>query len=166
MLIASEIYERWYNYMSRLTKQTQGVTIIEVVLVLAIAALIFLMIFIALPALQASQRDTSRKQDASIVSSAVTSFTSGERRALTATDTVKLVTYIDKMDIYSKDNVKVVAPDGNKDANHPTSNDTINVYPGTKCDGSVASTANASARNAAVVIMLDNNQNSYCVDAS
>jgi type II secretory pathway pseudopilin PulG len=44
-------------------KQTTGFTIIEVVLVLAIAGLIFLMVFIALPALQRSQRDTQRKND-------------------------------------------------------------------------------------------------------
>ncbi len=40
-----------------------GFTIIEVVLVLAIAALIFSMVFLALPALRASQRDTARKND-------------------------------------------------------------------------------------------------------
>ena len=45
------------------SKSRQGFTIIEVVLVLAIAGLIFLMVFIALPALQASQRDTQRRQD-------------------------------------------------------------------------------------------------------
>ncbi len=42
----------------------KGFTIIEVVLVLAIAGLIFLIVFLALPALQRSQRDTQRKQDA------------------------------------------------------------------------------------------------------
>ena len=41
----------------------EGFTIIEVVLVLAIAGLIFLMVFIALPALQRSQRDTQRRDD-------------------------------------------------------------------------------------------------------
>ena len=41
----------------------KGFTIIEVVLVLAIAGLIFLAIFIALPALQRSQRDAQKKQD-------------------------------------------------------------------------------------------------------
>lgn len=40
----------------------KGFTIIEVVLVLAVAGLIFLMVFIALPALQRSQRDSQRKQ--------------------------------------------------------------------------------------------------------
>jgi len=45
----------------------KGFTIIEVVLVLAIAGLIFLMVFVALPALQRSQRDTSRRNDMSRV---------------------------------------------------------------------------------------------------
>ena len=46
-------------------KQHQsGFTIIEVVLVLAIAGLIFLMVFIALPALRQGQRNTQRKRDA------------------------------------------------------------------------------------------------------
>ena len=44
-------------------KLYEGFTIIEVVLVLAIAGLIFLMVFLALPALQRSQRDTQRKND-------------------------------------------------------------------------------------------------------
>ncbi len=47
--------------MSRQQLKEKGFTIIEVVLVLAIAALIFLMVFIALPALQRNQRDTARK---------------------------------------------------------------------------------------------------------
>jgi prepilin-type N-terminal cleavage/methylation domain-containing protein len=57
----------------------KGFTIIEVVLVLAIAGLIFMMVFIALPALQRNQRDTARKNDVSSISSAVTSFTSNNR---------------------------------------------------------------------------------------
>ena len=45
-------------------KDAKGFTIIEVALVLAIAGLIFLVVFLALPALQRSQRDTARRQDA------------------------------------------------------------------------------------------------------
>ena len=44
-------------------RQKRGFTIIEVVLVLAIAGLIFLMVFVALPALQRSQRDAQRRND-------------------------------------------------------------------------------------------------------
>lgn len=47
------------------TRTQRGFTIIEVVLVLAIAGLIFLMVFIALPALQKGQRDTQRRNDVS-----------------------------------------------------------------------------------------------------
>lgn len=57
----------------------KGFTIIEVVLVLAIAGLIFLMVFIALPALQRSQRDTQRKDDLSRVQTAVTRYSSNSR---------------------------------------------------------------------------------------
>lgn len=49
--------------MLRKKFQKNGFTIIEVVLVLAVAGLIFLMVFLALPALQRSQRDTQRKSE-------------------------------------------------------------------------------------------------------
>jgi prepilin-type N-terminal cleavage/methylation domain-containing protein len=54
----------------------KGFTIIEVVLVLAIAGLIFLMVFIALPALQRSQRNTQRKNDLSRIATAAVSYAS------------------------------------------------------------------------------------------
>ena len=49
--------------MKKLNQDHSGFTIIEVVLVLAIAGLIFMMVFIALPALQRNQRDIQRKND-------------------------------------------------------------------------------------------------------
>lgn len=51
-----------------------GFTIMEVVLVLAIAGLIFLMVFIALPTLQRSQRDTQRRNDMARVSTKITDY--------------------------------------------------------------------------------------------
>ena len=57
----------------------KGFTIIEVVLVLAIAGLIFLMVFIALPALQRNQRDTQRKNDLSRVQSQINSYQANNR---------------------------------------------------------------------------------------
>jgi len=60
----------------------KGFTIIEVVLVLAIAGLIFLMVFIALPALQRGQRDTQRKQDLSRAQTKVTDYQSNNRGEL------------------------------------------------------------------------------------
>ncbi len=52
----------------------KGFTIIEVVLVLAIAGLIFLMVFVALPALQRSQRDTQRRDDMARFSSQLSQY--------------------------------------------------------------------------------------------
>jgi prepilin-type N-terminal cleavage/methylation domain-containing protein len=63
-------------------RKDKGFTIIEVVLVLAIAGLIFLMVFIALPALQRAQRDSQRKSDLARLETAVTSYTSNNRGSL------------------------------------------------------------------------------------
>lgn len=60
-------------------KTKKGFTIIEVVLVLAIAGLIFIMVFIALPALQRSQRDTQRKRNIQLVSAALESYKSNNK---------------------------------------------------------------------------------------
>lgn len=61
--------------MAKQTNNTkQGFTIIEVVLVLAIAGLIFLMVFVALPALQRSQRDTARRNDLARVDTSLVQY--------------------------------------------------------------------------------------------
>ena len=57
-------------------KSNKGFTIIEVVLVLAIAGLIFLMVFVALPNLQRSQRDTQRRDDYAALASNITAYVS------------------------------------------------------------------------------------------
>lgn len=63
-----------------MTKSTnKGFTIIEVVLVLAIAGLIFLMVFIALPALNRGQRDTQRRNDASTFMTQVNQYSTNNR---------------------------------------------------------------------------------------
>ena len=61
-------------------KQRKAFTIIEVVLVLAIAGLIFLMVFIALPALQRSQRNTRRRQDMARIATAVNDYQSNNSK--------------------------------------------------------------------------------------
>ena len=69
-----------------MTKTKKGFTIIEVVLVLAIAGLIFLMVFIALPALQRSQRNTRRRSDMARILAAFTEYQSNTGR-MPSTDT-------------------------------------------------------------------------------
>ena len=68
--------------MKKLNTNKKGFTIIEVVLVLAIAGLIFMMVFIALPSLQRSQRDTQRQNDMSKVITALQNYMSNNRGSL------------------------------------------------------------------------------------
>lgn len=62
--------------LKNINLKTKGFTIIEVVLVLAIAGLIIAAVFIAVPGLQAGQRDTARKNDVSAVLSQVSTYAS------------------------------------------------------------------------------------------
>lgn len=57
-------------------KENKGFTIIEVLIVLAIAGLIMLIVFLAVPALQRNSRNTSIKNDAQLFAGAV-----GDHRA-------------------------------------------------------------------------------------
>lgn len=158
--------------MNKLTKRKslEGFTIIEVVLVLAIAGLIFLMVFIALPALQRNQRDTGRKNDASTVASAINTFRSNNRSSLpTANETVTpgsgtgvLGRYIDKLsEIDSVTYTKTI----------PTStsatNDVIQVVGGAKCDSDTSNgkAVKGTSKSAAVFVKLENgNSVFYCQD--
>jgi len=65
-----------------------GFTIIEVVLVLAIAGLIFLMVFIALPALQRSQRDTQRRSSIGEMASAIQHYQTNNNGRLPKNGTI------------------------------------------------------------------------------
>ena len=65
--------------MSKQQETKSGFTIIEVVLVLAIAGLIFLMVCLALPALQRSQRDTQRRDDLARFSAQVVNYQTNNR---------------------------------------------------------------------------------------
>ncbi len=53
-------------------RKQEGFTIIEVLIVLAIAGLIMLIVFLAVPALQRNSRNSQRTNDASRISAAVT----------------------------------------------------------------------------------------------
>lgn len=153
--------------MNSQTKQSKGFTIIEVVLVLAIAALIFLMVFIALPALQANQRDTARKSDASTVAAAVQSFVSNERRALTTDndDVDKLRSYVESLDQYNAESADTLQVEDTLAAGEDVTvdEDQINVYLENKCDGTTVK--DGVDRSAAVFVKLEGSGGSvYCVD--
>ena len=60
--------------MKKLQKQQSGFTIIEVLIVLAIAGLIMLIVFLAVPALQRNSRNTQRRNDVKLILAAVNEY--------------------------------------------------------------------------------------------
>lgn len=69
--------------LSKLKKSdNKGFTIIEVMIVLAIAGLILLIVFLAVPALQRQSRNTQRKTDASSIAAALATYISNNNGKL------------------------------------------------------------------------------------
>lgn len=93
-------YRKLRNNMQKTHKAT-GFTIIEAVLVLAVAGLIFLMVFVALPALQRSQRDSQRKQDMQSVVAAIINYQASNGGSLPGGDTTTYWKQNTEMDIDS-----------------------------------------------------------------
>jgi prepilin-type N-terminal cleavage/methylation domain-containing protein len=63
-------------------KEGEGFTLIEVVIVLAIAGLIFVIIFLAVSQAQKNRRDTARKNDANRIGAAIEQFASNSGGAM------------------------------------------------------------------------------------
>lgn len=62
--------------MSNLIKKDKGFTLIEIVLVLAIAGLLLVIVFLAVSGAQKSRRDSQRKNDVSRIAAALESYSS------------------------------------------------------------------------------------------
>jgi len=71
--------------MKNLIKNKKGFTIIEVMIVLAVAGVIILIVLLAVPALQRSQHNTQRKSDATNILAAVNDFSSNNNGQLPGT---------------------------------------------------------------------------------
>ncbi len=145
--------------------QNKGFTIIEVVLVLAIAALIFLMIFVALPALQRGQANTARKNDASTIASAINTYRTNNSGRLPS-NAADLESYIDELSQLDTSNIGWVASGGGTISDLEGALDTATVYGRAKCDGNEA--VGGSNKQAAVITVLEtsaNNFTAFCQDA-
>lgn len=147
-----------------------GFTIIEVSLVLAIAGLIFLMVFIALPTLQRSQRDAQRRDDIVIFLEAVKKYQTNNRGGLPND-------WNSFADNYLKDSFK--DPDGSdyildyqlcSGANNGencgdvinTMDHKLHIYSQATCSGNNA-VKNSNPRNIAVVYRLEGS-GTYCAN--
>ena len=157
-------------------KTLPAFTIIEVVLVLAIAGLIFLMVFIALPALQRNQRDTQRKNDMSRVKTALDNYKSNNKNTLPEFASYKLASNDSFAISYLKsDQGEFKDPDGsgysiyNLNIGGQTSgwkpsifNHIIHIGTGFKCNGETILLAGGTS-NYVVLYRLEGG-GVYCID--
>lgn len=131
-----------------LKKRTEGFTIIEVLIVLAIAGLIMLIVFLAVPALQRNSRNNARNNDASRISAAATECLSNRNNVATscmsdaALNTGDRAQLIDPV-TFAGFNVGSVSR--------------ANVWYGVKCnaDNSAPTATNATTRDFAVLYQLE-----------
>ncbi len=78
--------------LKNLKKRTEGFTIIEVLIVLAIAGLILLVVFLAVPALQRNSRNTQARSEAANILGAVNEFVSNNNGKLPTTSAADATT--------------------------------------------------------------------------
>jgi len=145
--------------------KTKGFTIIEVVLVLAIAGLIFLVVFLALPALQRGQRDTQRKNDLGKFMSQVTAYQSNNQGALPADATAWGTFLTNYLRVGGTpfadpssggDYTVTVATSATAPAPSAVTATSVNVYRGLTCGGTgVTGTFDATSRKFAAVIQQE-----------
>ena len=158
-------------------KTEKGFTIIEVALVLAIGALIFLVVFLAVPALQRNQRNDARKRDISNVVEAVSDYSSnnpgtqleaGKTQYEVGSNLGNALTkYIDTL---SNSTDKVVTSNSGQvpDSNDNANTDTITVQVGYRCNG-LSSIVKGTMRQSAVLGVMEQSggkRSVYCQDAS
>jgi len=125
-------------------KKQEGFTIVEVMIVLAIAGLIILVVFLAVPALQRNSRNTQRNNDASLIGAAVNECLNNRNGNPASCNTNALIVgpYLDTSKLRQLSTVTLGSGTGGINA--------ASVVFGQKCssDGSTASSTGASARAA------------------
>jgi prepilin-type N-terminal cleavage/methylation domain-containing protein len=116
-------------------RKQEGFTIIEVLIVLAIAGLILLVVFLAVPALQRNSRNTQRKSEVSGMLGAVNEWTNNNGGTLpaTATDQTNALANA-KLSFYKTANISWAAGSGTNDNDA----EKVKIVTGAKCSGSNA----------------------------
>ncbi|MDZ7786540.1 MAG: type II secretion system protein [Candidatus Saccharibacteria bacterium] len=112
----------------KLNANKDGFTIIEVLIVLAIAGLIMLIVFLAVPALQRNSRNTQRRNDVSAVLGAFSEYTNNNRGELPSSfgDIQPLV----ELGYYEPSNITISAYSSDT---FTADSDTLNIYTGAEC---------------------------------
>lgn len=150
-------------------QQRRGFTIIEVVLVLAIAGLIFLMVFIALPALRRSRADTQRRNDASAFMSQMNQYQTNNRGKVVNSQADLNRFLADYMKQKADGSGEFLEPgSGNNyrvkySADKPGDSEEMTYYAGRICDGESMTSTGAGARTAALIVKLEGS-GFFCAD--
>jgi prepilin-type N-terminal cleavage/methylation domain-containing protein len=141
-------------------KQDSGFTIIEVMIVLAIAGLILLIVFLAVPALQRSSRNTQRKSDVGRIGSAATTVLSNNNNTISALTQAALQNEVGNLSYYTSAEVFVVNPATSAVAVNASGTNTVYVYVGAVCTamagGQGATTTGAQNTSIAVTYSTEN----------
>lgn len=147
----------------------QGFTIIEVMIVLAIAGLILLIVFLAVPALQRNSRNTQRKNDASHVASLISEYESNNSGTPPTGVTFSGVVAAggidatgEKFSILSNTGTLTTTVNAGTLPAAPAV-DSIIVESKTTCNGNVPSTTIASTRSLVVYYYLEGATASGCI---
>jgi prepilin-type N-terminal cleavage/methylation domain-containing protein len=144
-------------------KLKRGFTIIEVMIVLAIAGLILLIVFLAVPALQRSSRNTQRKDEASQVLGSIADYVSNNDGTLPTAGTLAQAASNANLKFYSASNIyfgsmgnipTTATNGGNGSATTLTTEDLI-FLAGAKCSGTTATAQNASSRSYALLYAVE-----------
>lgn len=124
-------------------RNQKGFTIIEVLIVLAIAGLILLIVFLAVPALQRNSRNTQRKNDAAAILGAVTEWSTNNagKMPLTALEQGEALANA-KTGIYNGAITWSTAPPGSVNA--------LTIAVNNKCNGTAI-----AAQNRAVAVQYE-----------
>lgn len=138
----------------------QGFTIIEVVLVLAIAGLIFLMVFVAFPALQSNQRDTQRRQDYADLGAAVITSVTNSNGSFNSSSISGIKIGNDGKDPENKSyTITVVTAAGT--INKPTGSQVYVIQKG-KCNGDTGSFDSSKTEKDFAIYGALSNNGTYC----
>lgn len=140
--------------MLKNTKSDKGFTIIEVMIVLAIAGLIMLIVFLAVPALQRNSRNTQRKNDVSAVLGAMAEWNNNHNGALptnttefnTAIANAKLGFYTASSDVTYNTATGAVA--------NPNDVNRVIVVKGAKCDTTNVGDATRTGASSRALVSL------------
>ncbi|HEY5667869.1 MAG TPA: type II secretion system protein [Candidatus Saccharimonadales bacterium] len=157
--------------LQKLQKRKEtGFTIIEVLIVLAIAGLIMLVVFLAVPALRRSSRNTTRKADVSAALGAVSEFVNNNSGTLPDTAAVagKVLTIslaaggannsTANMGYYTTNSATAgitMSTQAAYGATNNTTTDTVVILTGASCNGN--NPAAGSSRGIVAVYTLENN---------